>query len=150
MTPDLERLKALALAATPGPWERVAGYGVVSNQMLDVKDHGHYATWSGGTKTVTVAECSKGHLPGRDADFIAAANPAVILELIARLEHAPVLNVSGLSAAEIERLLRDYKVDPNDPLDDVLPLAPRADFDPLPITLPADLDLPDTEGGSHD
>lgn len=62
MTIDKAKLKALAEAATPGPWKSCG-------------------TWvSGGIKAnqFSVADCPRG-----DEQFIAAANPATVLELIA-------------------------------------------------------------------
>jgi hypothetical protein len=66
---DVQNLKALAKAATPGPW--VAGGNWVS-------------TAKGGSvagKGASIADCARG-----DQYFIAAANPATVLELIAENE----------------------------------------------------------------
>jgi hypothetical protein len=104
MTVDIEKLKALALAATPGPWE-----------VDTVKSEGHYGTDEDGGYgyTAYVVTDGKGRplmdslnrddseiheeysdeehyawdeLAKRDAQFIAAANPAAVLELIAEVE----------------------------------------------------------------
>lgn len=75
---DIEKLKRAAEAATPGPWE--------------------VAVWTCGVRGCEVKRgidrigCDL-HFP--NAAYIAAANPATILTLIARLEAA---------AAELERL----------------------------------------------
>jgi hypothetical protein len=75
MTIDLDELEQLARAATPGPWD-----GTISTSRVrylgprqDTVEHGDY-----------IASCT--HAP--DAEFIAAANPAVVLELVRRLRAA--------------------------------------------------------------
>lgn len=69
-------LKAAAMAATPGPWGiNRTGNTIVSNQshpVATVSDAFHRQLAGGGV--------------GKDAEFIAAANPAVILALLAELE----------------------------------------------------------------
>ncbi|CVB18616.1 Uncharacterised protein [Serratia marcescens] len=66
-------LKAAAMAATPGPWGiNRAGNKIVSNQshpVATVSDAFHRQLACGGV--------------GKDAEFIAAANPAAVLELLA-------------------------------------------------------------------
>lgn len=69
-------LKAAAMASTPGPWgiDRT-GNTIVSNQshpLATVSDAFHRQLAGGGV--------------GKDAEFIAAANPAVVLALLAELE----------------------------------------------------------------
>ncbi|WP_075685968.1 ead/Ea22-like family protein [Serratia marcescens] len=69
-------LKAAALAATPGPWGiNRTGNTIVSNQshpVATVSDAFHRQLAGGGV--------------GKDAEFIAAANPDVVLELLAERE----------------------------------------------------------------
>ncbi|EIV5186972.1 ead/Ea22-like family protein [Serratia marcescens] len=72
-TDKLSELKAAAMAATPGPWgiNRI-GNTIVSNQshpVATVSDAFHRQLAGGGV--------------GNDAAFIAAANPVVVLELLA-------------------------------------------------------------------
>ncbi|MBC3250498.1 ead/Ea22-like family protein [Serratia fonticola] len=73
MTDKLEALKAAALAATPGPWYRssVMFNGITSEQTF-------------------VTQGNKPHIANasekRDAIFIAAASPDVVLSLLAALE----------------------------------------------------------------
>jgi hypothetical protein len=76
MDNKLSELKAAALAATPGPWgiDR-AGNTIVSNQSHPV------ATVSDAFHRQLASGCA-----GKDAEFIAAANPAAILALLAKLE----------------------------------------------------------------
>jgi hypothetical protein len=75
---DLDKIKALALAATPGPWSAIEWTCAAPT------------TVRAGAVGITVADTT-GH--GRnsevcaiDAAFIAAANPATVLELIAEVE----------------------------------------------------------------
>jgi hypothetical protein len=67
---DIDEIEALAKAATPGPWQ--------SSQYDDLEDsNGHdLLTSSGGVSCFNRAG---------DADFVAAANPATILALIAEV-----------------------------------------------------------------
>ncbi|WP_440492791.1 ead/Ea22-like family protein [Serratia ureilytica] len=69
-------LKAAAMAATPGPWGiNRTGNTIVSNHshpVATVSDAFHRQLAGGGV--------------GKDAEFIAAANPAAVLELLAELE----------------------------------------------------------------
>jgi hypothetical protein len=78
MTIDLEALKQVALVATPGPWEATPSGNVLS----DVPAMDEFGPTAGRRFAL---RCSPSWHP--DAKFIAAVNPAVILELIARLEH---------------------------------------------------------------
>jgi len=71
LTPDQEKLKEAALAALPGKWSRQTGYFVVAET-----DYG----------SLVVAQTNNSSWPGRNADFIAAANPAAILAILAQLE----------------------------------------------------------------
>ena len=72
----LSELKAAAMAATPGPWGiNRAGNTIVSNQshpVATLSNAFHRQLADGGV--------------GKDAEFIAAANPAAILALLAELE----------------------------------------------------------------
>ncbi len=69
-------LKAAAMAATPGPWGiNRTGNTIVSNHshpVATVSDAFHRQLAGGGV--------------GKDVEFIAAANPAAVLELLAELE----------------------------------------------------------------
>ena len=68
MTPSLEQLRALAMAATPGPW--ISGH-----------DPSHY-----GAPEVTDGKTFAYYVPDKnDAAFIAAASPDVVLALLDRL-----------------------------------------------------------------
>lgn len=76
MDNKLSELKEAAMAATPGPWGiNRTGNTIVSNQshpVATVSDAFHRQLAGGGV--------------GKDAEFIAAANPAVVLALLAELE----------------------------------------------------------------
>ncbi|WP_024530228.1 ead/Ea22-like family protein [Serratia fonticola] len=75
MTDKLEALKAAALAATPGPWYRssVMFNGITSEQTFMTQGNKPHIA-NAGEK--------------RDAIFIAAASPDVVLSLLAALEEA--------------------------------------------------------------
>ena len=78
---DYTELKRLAEAATPTPWERGDG-----NEVM-VSEEGDEAYWSWEQAGPAQIHGS-GEQPVRDADFIAAANPAAVLALIADLDEA--------------------------------------------------------------
>ncbi|HDL7349009.1 TPA: hypothetical protein PXN29_001109, partial [Yersinia enterocolitica] len=83
---NLEELKKVALAATPGPWEKCDSYGPNENgtcisaverpDLMIASTTGYYGRVGGIANT----------------HFIALANPAVILDLIAQLEAAQKSN----------------------------------------------------------
>ncbi|HID9277956.1 TPA: ead/Ea22-like family protein [Serratia marcescens] len=94
-------LKAAAMAATPGPWGiNRTGNTIVSNHshpVATVSDAFHRQLAGGGV--------------GKDAEFIAAANPAAVLELLAELEvkdkriaELEVTQMTGPLALMLERL----------------------------------------------
>ncbi len=90
MTPELERLKAAAEATDGVKWEmegfeQIVGRGTFYGGLIMHEDG----------ETI-IAQCV---LPPW-AQFIAAANPAVILTLIAQLEAAPALVSRQLEIAE--------------------------------------------------
>ncbi len=85
---DTAKLKAAALAATPGPW-RYQKTTPVTDAEICAQNH---------TRVVNLLA---GDVTPANSEFIAAANPAAVLELIAALEAAKRRN------AELdERLLR--------------------------------------------
>ena len=104
---DLDKLEALAKAATPGPWFQCglpwfdAGSGVLAGSpdphigMMIVDTE----AWDGEREEF--AEHYDGEVASSDADaaFIAAANPATILDLIASARR---------DAEEIERLMARF------------------------------------------
>ena len=82
MTADL---RALAEAATPGPWEAELMMGgddtfALSGIVAGMREDGTY-----DPSTLTVVGSALG---GSDGAFIAAANPAAILDLLDRLDRA--------------------------------------------------------------
>jgi hypothetical protein len=76
---DLGKMKALALAATPGPWQWWTSNSTLRLTGADGKDGGVLS----GTCYRGVGDivCTKAN-----AAFIAAASPATVLELIAEVE----------------------------------------------------------------
>lgn len=176
---DLTRLKAAAQAATPGPWTVGYGDGLTGSRVgavvpLDSGDTPHIPIAAGdeAVSWVTSFEPDDDERAQmqRDADFIAAANPAAVLELIERLEdqakdiahYDEQLERAEAEAEHYRKLagqLRRQQMDaaapmPDDRLDDVLPLARRDPHGALNLLLRANgqppYQDPDSEGGHHD
>jgi hypothetical protein len=86
---DLDELERLARNATPGPWF-AADWGndfgdnltTIEAQEPEVLYAGQSSIWPDGIQKLRIAETEEGERPIEDAAYIAAANPAVILELI--------------------------------------------------------------------
>jgi hypothetical protein len=79
MTDKLEALKAAALAATPGPWVAFLSGDTFAVHTPSDKHCGDLVNWPGFDGSKNAAN---------NAAFIAAVNPAVVLELLAALEEA--------------------------------------------------------------
>lgn len=99
-----ERLRALALKATPGPWESVRKAG-----LCTVREHGR-RLMTGGRSVAAVAMCnrvvSSVNRHKANAAFIAACDPQTILALLDRLDA-----LEPLAAAAIkERAWRNRHV----------------------------------------
>ncbi len=89
---DLQQLNALALAATPGPWTATHWNG-----------HAPTSVMLSGTTMVIAETTGFGRDSSEcapDAAYIAAANPAVVLDLIARIAHERSVAVSWQRTAE--------------------------------------------------
>jgi hypothetical protein len=104
MTVDIEKLKALALAATSGPWEvdtvkseghygtdEDGGYGFMGYAIIDEEGRPLMDSLNRDQSDIHEDYDGEEHyawdeLAKRDAMFIAAANPAAVLELIAEVE----------------------------------------------------------------
>lgn len=87
--PDLDALAALAREATAGEWEAAREANTYWTVMI-----------RGDTPLLRYAnEC--------DAAYIAAANPAAILALIARVRELEARPPGGYSASDIYRILGD-------------------------------------------
>ncbi|MGP1086306.1 ead/Ea22-like family protein [Serratia sp. CY58181] len=83
-------LKAAAMAATPGPWKRtITRFNGITNSTHSM------ASFSAEGVLANANE-------KRDAIFIAAANPAAVLELLAELE------AKDKRIAELEAIATDY------------------------------------------
>lgn len=68
---DLESLRAKALAATPGPWKSEHSY---TSMVGDIR------------RVIPIHHEDDDGCLAKDAAYIAAANPAVVLSLIERIE----------------------------------------------------------------
>lgn len=78
-TIDLDELERLAKAATPGPWIFVnVGYTFSQSAQYSIEPSPGVSVWEHNRK---------------DADYIAAANPATVLALIARVRKAEARGV---------------------------------------------------------
>lgn len=86
---QLSHLKALAQAATPGPW---VAEGLPYNEVDDP------TIWAGEVYVAQTAydmqSSTQAHNVGADTAYITAASPDVVLALIARIEE---LETSALS-----------------------------------------------------
>jgi hypothetical protein len=97
---NLQKLKRLALAATQGPWTRLKdgkpGIGAREN-YIESKD----------------ALITYGRLSDADATYIAAANPVVILELVAEIEklQAQITATKQNDAKSAQKLIETHKHD---------------------------------------
>lgn len=121
MTDELDRLEALARAATPGEWAAYLG-GIKSNPTVG-------AVVSGKASHICLLSCSREYRDRArrtreqsraDASFIAAANPASILRLIDRVreleECERALKLSGQVSRqlmeEVEKHLEGRAAEP--------------------------------------
>jgi hypothetical protein len=101
MTTDTDKLKGLALAATPGPWHWVNNETDQPRQpgewRASLRTVQEYPTHSVGPlpKFIVQADEICGENMDANADFIAAANPATVLALLAERDEL---------CAEVERL----------------------------------------------
>jgi hypothetical protein len=87
VTPDLERLEALARAATPGPWE------VVGSSVTNWRDGSCDMEWLPNGSSDAYNANSEA-----DAEYIAAASPDTVLAHIAEIRR--LQRVSDLERAE--------------------------------------------------
>jgi hypothetical protein len=90
---DLDDLKKKAEAATPGPWEATQHGNVVSNTEALINP-GKLEPFRSALRCTPTAWV--------DADFIAAANPAVVLELIEQLKAAQALAAANIGKLNLQ------------------------------------------------
>jgi hypothetical protein len=114
---DIENLKALAAAATPGPWYAADwsdDFGkkltTIERQVPEDVSDGRSSLWPGQIKRIRIAETDGGDLPIEDAAYIAAANPVAVLALIERIER---------QADKIAQLTEGANKKPAEPLSEV-------------------------------
>lgn len=127
---DLQQLKALAMAATPGPWEhdeeltpwRIAGGEVVGGDGTGVSvvftDYDWHVKVGEEPDTGSAIYESTGEpativegVRNNDAAFMAAANPKAILALIARIESLPAPAVANAAVSELPPLPEPLQID---------------------------------------
>jgi hypothetical protein len=85
---DIDKLKALALAATPGPWD-VNQASAMRNGQLVVDELYVYSPEMRKVAIASdIADPATGEMSNANAEFIAASCPATVLELIAKLDRA--------------------------------------------------------------
>lgn len=103
MTPDLEQLKRVALAATEGPWKdaHVESAGSRREQFHVVTDGHRIAEVKCVTITISANQAN--------AIFIAAWNPQTALALIARIEKLENYNAAEEYITSLESKLSRYK-----------------------------------------
>lgn len=109
MTVDIDRIEQLARAATPGPWDNHSVNGDPIESVW-LTDGNVVATWAIREPRFEF------HAPQarEDAAFIAAANPAAVLELVQRLRAAEGMNeradeVVAKLHRDIDRLLLESR-----------------------------------------
>jgi hypothetical protein len=81
LTPEQERLREAAKAATPGPWAAQANWDRCASGAVITSASGEIIADDGSA----AGEYSQ-ELNGVNATYIAAANPAAILDLLALVE----------------------------------------------------------------
>lgn len=93
---DTNELRRLAQRATPGPWEAEGQGGI---QMDGTRDA--YVIYSEGVRSIaSVRLISDRQARGNTAAYIAAANPATVLELLDELDRLRI-EVARLKGAEM-------------------------------------------------
>lgn len=136
--PGLEQLKALALAATPGPWANGYGTGVSGGRaaascLWDCADVQSVPIRKGNEIIAWVAAFDpsdeEARKMGADAAFIARASPAVVLDLIALIETERENAKAWQRHAEREGQARiERAASPATASGDELPPLPKPDF----------------------
>ena len=94
MTFDLDKLEALAKAATPGEW-RVSNHRQSSRAIQTVKNDYEVAS-------VPLNKFTDNRRREADADFIAAANPSTILALVAHIRQLEADNKDFLEQITVQ------------------------------------------------
>lgn len=107
---DIEELERLAKAATPGPW-------AVDEECLERHERLYVAKGSEGNLLGRILEVFenclvRGKQRVANAEYIAAANPAAILELVAEVRQLREdLQASKLLAHANGEMFREQKID---------------------------------------
>lgn len=87
-----DELRKLAKAATPGPWQNAPDGYRVFNNLSGKFGMIKLICWTGANKKTRISENK------RNADFIAAANPTVVLALLDEIDGLRA-KVASLEAA---------------------------------------------------
>jgi len=86
---DLNKIEAAAKAATPGPW--VIGHKIEASVCTDTFHHGEWA----------IAKVNMVRVEGSaNADHIATANPAAVLEMVSMIRDRDAVLKKALEALE--------------------------------------------------
>lgn len=111
MTIDTAKLRALAEAATPGPWR----YGIDIDQLSD-GGSGYPLDYYPDCRTVVEISCrecgERSDITEADAAFIAAANPATVIALLDEIDtlrrflDAEKEQVTRMGADNVRRMQR--------------------------------------------
>jgi hypothetical protein len=117
MTTNHDKLEALVLAATPGPWKAFNHIrtGTFAVHTPDDEHKGNVVGWGGFDGNRVSKKQSSA-----DARFIAAANPDAVLELLAELKKAKAQIEKLDSAVNEEICNRDHREEIIDALCDAV------------------------------
>ena len=83
---DIDKLEQAALAATPGPWKYNTNLGWAYPQTNIESANGTQITRFVDGELQFSCTVGKAELEWKNAEYIAAANPSTVLELINRLK----------------------------------------------------------------
>jgi hypothetical protein len=103
---DLDRLASLAEAATPGPWMWEDGHEMLGSEWVGDETLRYRLLTARGR--FVLEHVQTWQIRDAEADFIAAANPAVVLALVGRLRELETALSDEIAMAEQSvKTLRD-------------------------------------------
>lgn len=100
LTPEQIALKEAAQKATPGPWLHRHDPGNPVGVQHGVKLAGEFGAWVCDCLDNADRKIDDGVAGARNAAFIALANPATILALIAQVEAAPEVSATAIESGD--------------------------------------------------